>query len=645
MYISVLVLISVVATRAQNYRDYVKAAESSFGDGDYYRAALLYKEALKKTTTEEAIYGYAESLRLSDDYDQAAIEYEKLVRDSLFRFPLAQYWLAEMQKRQGRYQRAQKNFRKFADYGYDVDSFYQVKAIHEVVSCEKAIELKFNPVGVEVSHMDTSVNTVYSEFGLSGFGPEKLLFSSMRPVDSLDAYKIRIYQRDTGKVAVAKQLDSLINSLDYDIANPFFDNKANRIYYTRLTEKGFSEILYSELDEGGWTSPVLLSETINKDSCNNTQPSIARFDGTTYLLFASDRKGDGGFDIWYSEISEGVQFLEPAPIGFNLAGIDKDLLYLYNISSKVNTMGNEITPYYSIQDTALYFASDWHYGLGGFDIFKCKGDFTTWKEPENLGYPINSSYNDLYFRYDDKKQFAYLTSNRKGSLIMRNEGCCNDVFYFSLPDFVDEEKEEEIKIELFTKEIKLLVPLTLYFHNDEPNPRTTDTVTNVNYENSVLSYMAMLDEYRENYSSGAKKKDKDFAVEEIEKFFRDDVDQGYRKLQEFAKLSEELLGKGQNITITLKGYASPLHNTEYNGKLAKRRISSLVNYFREFNGGVFIQYEENGQLVYEEVAFGETMANSAVSDDIKDVRNSVYSPVAGRERKIEIIAVAITNEN
>jgi hypothetical protein len=78
--------------------------------------------------------------------------------------------------------------------------------------------------------------------------------------------------------------------------------------------------------------------------------------------------------------------------------------------------------------------------------------------------------------------------------------------------------------------------------------------------------------------------------------------------------------------------------------LAKRRISSLRNYFMEYGDGKFVKYVDNtnateGRIEFFNEDIGE-LPVSSVSDDVKDVRNSVYSPFAASERKIQIIAIS-----
>jgi outer membrane protein OmpA-like peptidoglycan-associated protein len=156
--------------------------------------------------------------------------------------------------------------------------------------------------------------------------------------------------------------------------------------------------------------------------------------------------------------------------------------------------------------------------------------------------------------------------------------------------------------------------------------------------------MQMQDKYRREFSKGLDRTRREEAVDSIDNFFAGKVEENYNRLIEFTKMMKELLESGQKVAITIKGFTSPLNTVEYNNNLAKRRISSLVNFFDEYESGVFRQYIENGQIEYKFVAFGKTMAAANVSDDRNDQRNSVYNPAAARERRIEIIAIEIESE-
>jgi hypothetical protein len=123
------------------------------------------------------------------------------------------------------------------------------------------------------------------------------------------------------------------------------------------------------------------------------------------------------------------------------------------------------------------------------------------------------------------------------------------------------------------------------------------------------------------------------------------VDAGMEDLEKFAVLLQKVLRDGEKVSITIKGFCSPLASTDYNINLAKRRISSLRNYFAEYQNGVFVPYFNNtkaneGSIAFFDEEIGELKARANVSDDYYDTKNSVYSPAAAIERKIQIIAIS-----
>jgi hypothetical protein len=202
---------------------------------------------------------------------------------------------------------------------------------------------------------------------------------------------------------------------------------------------------------------------------------------------------------------------------------------------------------------------------------------------------------------------------------------------------------------LFVTQMKLLVPLTLYFHNDEPDKKTLATTTTKNYRKTYEEYAALRTIYKNEYSKGAKSMDVERAYNDIHALFEDSVDAGMQDLEKFAQLLLKVLKDKEKVVITIKGFCSPLASTDYNINLAKRRISSLRNYFSDYQNGIFLKYidsrnADEGSISFVEQEVGELKARASVSDDYYDTKNSIYSPAAALERKIQIIAISTVSE-
>ncbi len=115
----------------------------------------------------------------------------------------------------------------------------------------------------------------------------------------------------------------------------------------------------------------------------------------TLYFFASDREGGfGGWDLYLS-YKEGTNWTKPI-----------------NLGPAVNTPGDEITPYFD--GLNLYFASDYHLGFGGFDVFMAEQGEGRWLKSTNLGQPVNSSTDDYGMIMDSYRNFGYMVSNRSG---------------------------------------------------------------------------------------------------------------------------------------------------------------------------------------------------------------------------------------
>ena len=172
-----------------------------------------------------------------------------------------------------------------------------------------------------------------------------------------------------------------------------------------------------------------------------------------------------------------------------------------------------------------------------------------------------------------------------------------------------------------------MLPITVYFHNDEPNPKTEDIITSISYSEAYQSFKALTSEYHSMNN-----------LKEIDAFFSNHLDQGFIDLKVFKKLLTLLISDNK-IKLQIKGYCSPLAENEYNINLSKRRISSVENELKEDE--TLFKAISNNQLIIEELPFGETKAKKEVSDNYNNVKESVYNPKACLERKVSIIAIQI----
>lgn len=641
--ISVVFVFSFVFTsfsQDNKFKVYVAAGDTAMSRSNFYGAHQGYKNALAIKEDLDVAYRCAEACRAYQNYPEAENFYRLTLSKDSAKYPQAFYWYAEMLKYQGKYRQAANAFKEYYK-AHKLDKDYlSKKAKYEQKVCSDSVYRVDSLRDITLYRLNDVINTPNSELSAYLYRDSLLFFGSVRPIpgDS-NSYFSKIYKSvKKGKDAwgPAEELPKIINEPLAHVNNISFTKDGKTAFFSKcVVQASFvCNIYQASYEKGMFYNVKKLPDVINKAGSTTTQPQLAVTPKGDVLFFSSDRQGGkGGRDIWFAKRNKDGSFASPVNCGTN-----------------VNSPADEITPYFDSKDSILYFSSEWHGSLGGFDIFKSKGEVngSKWGKPVNMGKPVNSSYNDMYFSFGKDSVNAYFTSNRTESKRFIDMAHGNDIYTYEM-------------VQKAIDKIKELVPLTLYFDNDMPDPKSYDTTTTSVYENLVIDYLAKKEEFLSQNSKGVNDELEKYNRAVIETLFDENINQGWVDLFLFAELLEVILGDGQDIVVTFKGYTSPLANTEYNEKLAKRRISCVQNFFDQFNGGLFSSYLMNepksgkGSLKYNQVPIGETVPENLFTvngqainleelESRKNLQRSVYSPAATLQRKIEILAIEIEKE-
>ncbi len=638
---------------AQDFVDKQKSkteAHSLMQAGDYYQAGLIYKSLLEEDSTHIDIsYRYAECSRHILNYSNAEYWYGKVsINDLDNNYPEAWFYWAMAEKSNGKYQSAKEHFQFYVSISKKSD--FSLRAKNEIKSCSFAIEHVNDSTQIEVEHLPAPINTIYSEFNPVPISSSELVFSRYQNVfkDTFESIFSQSYISDIMLTKISEQgwskpknySKQFQDNTDF-VANICFNHNYRRAYVSICKDLGGQvgncALYTSDYRKGKWEKPKRLNKDINTEGYSSTHPFFVRKKDYDILYFASNRPGGhGGMDLWYIIIKDGKYQT------------------VTNLGSIINTKGSELTPTYDDQNQKLYFSSDWHQGFGGFDIFSSSGGLNSWSSPQNLGMPINSGSNDLYYIVKPENNEAWLSSNRLESFHQEDaENCCSDIYNVRFEPIeekpvIDSVPVIVVKLDSIEKKIQKLLPLTLYFHNDIPNPRSTSPTTDKNYQDLLDGYFKLKDKYRKEYSRGLKGDKATQAKEDVESFFNDYVGHGFEDLEKLAALLKRELEKGKDIRLKIRGYASPLNTSDYNLNLSKRRIASLINYLKSYDNAYFLPYFENsaengGSISIFEDPLGDSQAAEFVSDNPNDKRNSIYSRAAAMERKIQIILYSSGN--
>jgi hypothetical protein len=490
---------------------------------------------------------------------------------------------------------------------------------------------------VTINPLPSSINSTFSEFAGKLLPDSTFLFTAMRNDAKEDAehffetnwycYLYESKALSEGRFSAAKPLPRKLNNPKYFNSNFCLSEDGRRMILTRCVRLGEGDLQcslwQSEKERGTWKKPALLPTSINQKGSSSMQPCLVQLPDYEVLYFASDRTGGyGKSDIWYSIVKNG-HFQDPV-----------------NLGPVINTDGDEVTPFYDQKHNLLYFSSDEHHSIGDFDIFCSEGALGRWQSVKHLEKPFNSVYNDFYFTVNQDGKSAFLSSNRPYQDLVMDDTCCNDIYYveWKLPE------KEAVVVDTpqsIHEKIASVLPITLYFQNDYPDPKSVSDTTDKDYLELYNTYIGDIQEYIHKSGQGLTGEEQRRAMYAVAGFMRDSVQTGYARLQLLQQYLIEAMQNGDTVDLVISGFASPLHNSEYNKHLSSRRIVSLLNYLRKADNGTLAPYLSGKMPGLQLQAYPEGAVNHSFETD--EVRETVFGLRAAKDRKI-IIATPAKND-
>lgn len=405
-----IILASCTSLKAQFVYDYLKGADDYYAKGDYASAAEYYEKSIGKdkdkngeynpytpqnsskkavktgTTREMAVYRLAECYRMLNYPSKAEPYYKETLETSKSQFPLAEYHYATQLRALEKYAEAEQHFKTFTS-GYSSNDEYKKNAERELKNLafiqqqlnRKDLKLfRINKAEGELTAKGASYAPAWVDDGYT------LFFTSTRPLDTTAKEIVynnrllmaRFYDGSPVSVELSKLPEE--KGVQQGVASVTPDG--NTIFLTRWSKnkKGTAAIYTSSKTADGWSDPVKLDASVNADGYHSQQPFVTP-DGK-YLIYSSNKTGgSGGFDLWYAPLQDG----KPG------ASV--------NMGSVINTSYDEQAASYHAASRSLVFSSNGRVGMGGYDFFLSKGSIGNWSEPVNMGYPVNSVKDDIYF--------------------------------------------------------------------------------------------------------------------------------------------------------------------------------------------------------------------------------------------------------
>ena len=409
-----------------------------FIEGDIFAESIDFYERFLYENPNDGDFNYKMGFALlnTKGREKESIKYFKKAKD-IFNKPKTLNRYVESSFQLGRAYRASYLFiaalEELADLHSVVEKNPDVLAVidREIFKCESGKRLFENRIKFEITNLGDSINSEFQDHSPVISADESILiFTSRRPngwdeeIDEDGNYNedIFISEKIDGQWTKAKGIKNINTKNHEATCGLSVDGQTLLIYKA----DDYGSIYQSSLENGEWTTPVKLGSNINTED-RETSASLSA-DGK-FLFFTSDRPGGfGGLDIYVSEKLKNGMWGPPR-----------------NLGKGINTKYNEEGPYIHPDGKTLYFSSKGHENLGGYDIFKSeKTQFGTWTPAENIGYPINTVGDDVFYMPTADGQHAYYSSRRSP------DASDNDIFLITL----DSVKRSDITVMIGTVFVK-----------------------------------------------------------------------------------------------------------------------------------------------------------------------------------------------
>lgn len=408
-----------------SWKKRLKAGDKLLSEGDFSSATLHYLSVLVEKPKKKAIaFKAGETAFKARRYQDVVMALES-IKDETKKYPKARFYYAMGLKGIGNYQDAASAFDAFSSVYRGAD--YQEMsdwATREMQGCVLASEMKPSE-SIKISYLTKMVNTPRKEFAPIPFGTDILYYSS----DNKIATKIYRTERldRTWKEPLEPAIFGAMEK-EHFCGGSFTPNKM-RFYFSQcdiIDGEYRCEIYVMQRGPGSWSKPTKLPDYINSEGYTAMDPYVTVENGKEIIYFTSDREGSyGGKDIWY------------ATKNYNTDDLNFDIPV--NLGESINTPQDEISPFFVGTTRTLYFSSNGHPNIGGFDVYKSKGALTSWTKPEHLEAPINSSSDDAYLVLREDMNSGFISSNRTfGGEKTSTDN--DDLFLFSI-------QEEEVVLE------------------------------------------------------------------------------------------------------------------------------------------------------------------------------------------------------
>lgn len=417
---TLIILILSLLLVPGSYSQEITDPEELFSEGEFFYLAEEYQEALyfyRRLTDKfpgNANFNFKVGMtylqipgqeHLAVPYmekaiTQTSIKYKKRSYSESNAPHYAYYYLGNAYRISNELDKALDTYQTFMD-SKDFEGNYNITIVEtEVKACERAKIIQDVPVNVRLTRLEPPINTQTDNYAavISGDGNTMVFITQMKFYDA-----IHLSRKVNGLWTEPELLNPQVGS-DGDMYPTSLNNNGTELFMVKRKENN-DDIYVSVLSDVFWSKAQPLNDNINSKT-NETHASISG-DGQT-LFFTSDRRGGyGRLDIYKSQRLQNNEW-GPA----------------VNLGDMINTEFDEETPFITLDGKRLYFSSKGHFNMGGYDIFFSDMiENNTWNDAINIGFPLNTTGDDLFYFPIENGEKAYYAIRDK------EEPFASDIYY------------------------------------------------------------------------------------------------------------------------------------------------------------------------------------------------------------------------
>jgi len=381
----------------------LKVAEDAFERSDFLKAFNLYKEIIKYDTANyNAIYKTGFCLFAINKTDTSSTKYFYKAKPHV---PECHFFIGRIYLLEGNARKALEEFYQFKSLNKE-ENISNLEVIQWINTCETAIREESKQQSLIVKNLGNLINTSFSEYVPLVWNVNGSLVFTSRRSDSKGGLKdpygkfyedIYVATKSGTGWSAPSSISDNINTSTHD-ACVAFSPAGDELLIYRTDEKQTGGDLYiSKYDGTKWSVPEKLGPEINSEYL---ETSACFSSSGNEIIFSSNRPGGlGGKDLYITRKFMNGKYSLP-----------------YNLGANINSVEDEDAPFVDKNDNTLYFSSRGRNSMGEYDIFVSgyNEDLDRWGRAENIGMPINSTNDDIYFTKLDDKNIALFTSRREG---------------------------------------------------------------------------------------------------------------------------------------------------------------------------------------------------------------------------------------